>query len=193
VEPNAISPPSRRFNLGDGLVLIAVAAFTLAMLRASDWFERMPDRLGFWLDTFSGIVSSPPRYALWGPRTGMALVDVLEELLQLLFPLLAGLTVAQPVMRLRRPRPPRGDLIWQAGFVSCLAVILGTLILVDLSWAARDSATQAMMLVPIALLLWPALGLRPWRAEASWIDRLGRGVGWGWLALGGIATVLNGM
>jgi hypothetical protein len=40
------------------------------------------------------------------------------------------------------------------------------------------------------LLVWPALGLPPWHAEPSWIDRLGRAVGLGWIVVeaGGAAA-----
>jgi hypothetical protein len=33
----------------------------------------------------------------------------------------------------------------------------------------------------ILLMIWPLLGLPPWHAEPNWIDRLGRGVGCGWI------------
>jgi hypothetical protein len=36
---------TRRFSLGDGVILIAAAALTLALLRAEDWFGRFPERV----------------------------------------------------------------------------------------------------------------------------------------------------
>ncbi len=40
------------------------------------------------------------------------------------------------------------------------------------------------------LLCWPVLGIPPWRSEASWIDRLGRAVGWGWIVVTASVTAL---
>ena len=103
---------------------------------------------------------------------------------------LPGLTLAQPFMRLRRPRPPLRDLVRQSGFVVCLGAIIGTLIFADLSWVARIDVPGGAILVSALILLWPVLGLPPWRSEASWIDRLGRAVGWGWIVVMAGVTVL---
>jgi hypothetical protein len=41
METVADAPGSRRFNLGDGLILIWALALTLAVLRSNGWFERI--------------------------------------------------------------------------------------------------------------------------------------------------------
>jgi hypothetical protein len=43
----------------------------------------------------------------------------------------------------------------------------------------------------ILLMIWPLCALPPWRAEPSWIDRLGRAVGWGWIAALSAGAVLG--
>ena len=72
----------------------------------------------------------------------------------------------------------------------CLGVIVGTLIFIDLRWVARIDIAWGAILASALLLFWPVLGLPPWRAEASWIDRLGRTVGWGWVVVMASVTAL---
>jgi hypothetical protein len=182
--------PKRRFNLGDGLILMAVVAWTLAMLRGSGWFDCVPVWFQFWCETLPKMVRTSWPYVGWGPLQRSEVAAFLAALLQLLSTVLVGLTLVQPVMRLRWPRPPRRELVRQSGLAACLAVILGTLVLVDLSWVAHLDVLLPVILVPVLLLLWPVLGLPPWRSEKSWIDRLGRGVGWGWIVLATIAAIL---
>ncbi len=45
----------------------------------------------------------------------------------------------------------------------------------------RVDPGYGVFLASTLVLLWPLLGMFPWRTEPSWIDRLGRAVGWGWL------------
>jgi hypothetical protein len=180
-------PASRRFSLGDGLILIGALALTISVLRSNDWFARFPGRVSFWGEAFSELVAPLP----WSFPTMIRglpartvvfqVVDVL--LIQLLGSVLLGMTLVQPLMRLRSPRAPLRQLIRQPGLVVCLAVIAGTLILVDLSWVARIEAPVGAILASALLLFWPVLGLPPWSPEASWIDRLGRAVGWGWIVV----------
>ena len=73
----------------------------------------------------------------------------------------------------------------------CLAVIAGSLIFVDLSWLTSVGDSLILVQIAVVLLLWPILGLPPWHADASWIDRLGRGVGWGWIVAAASVTVLG--
>ncbi len=62
-------------------------------------------------------------------------------------------------------------------------MIVVTLIFVDLKWVAQIDVPWEAILASHLLLFWPVLGLPPWRSEASWIDRLGRAVGWGWIVV----------
>jgi hypothetical protein len=129
---------------------------------------------------------------------------------QLLSSVLFGLTVAQPLLQLRRPRPPFREFIRSSGLATCLGAILGIFIVTDIWWISgtwwitRSGRIDWLPVLALALLsphrgaavggvemdwlpvlalalLWPVLGVFPWRSEASWIDRLGRAAGWGWI------------
>jgi hypothetical protein len=182
-------PAPRRFNLGDGLILIAAVALIIAELRSTPWFERIPLRVRFWADTLSGNMemTSWDFSSLWlwisHGRGRMVIEQIAEESYLFLLHVLVVLTLVQPLMRLRTPRPPFRDLVRQSGFVACLAVIAGTLIFVDLWWLAIIGNSWLLVQTAFLLLLWPVLGLAPWHSEASWIDRFGRGVGWSWIVL----------
>jgi hypothetical protein len=103
-----------------------------------------------------------------------------EILVELLSSVLLGLTLAQPLLRLRRPRPPLPDVLRQSGLAACLGMMLGTFLMVDVWWATGIDVLYRLPVLPLALL-WPVLGIVPWRSEASWIDRLDRAVGCGWI------------
>ena len=60
-------------------------------------------------------------------------------------------------------------------------------------WFTGFALSLGMTRAVILLTIWPLLGLRPWHAERSWIDRLGRGVGWGWIAAIASAALLEGL
>ncbi len=174
----------RRFGVGDGLILVAALALTLVGLRGQDWFARIAQRVPFWWETSQALLRMRP----WnlpnvtrGQAASWVAAQVADEVLvQLLASVLVGLTLAQPLMRLRRPRPPFREVIRQSGVAVCLGVILGTFVVVDIYWSMDVDVMSVMPALP-AVLLWPILGVFPWRTEASWIDRLGRGVGWGWI------------
>jgi hypothetical protein len=186
-------PPRRRFHLGDSLILIAAMALTLTVLLSPNWFARIRVRVSFWWDARPKFVGGFPWFLTWGPSARMAVSQIVDEFVQLLSSVLLGLTLVQPFLRLRRPRPPLRDLVRQSGFVVCLAVIVGTLIFVDLGWVAWIDVSWGAILASALLLFWPVLGLPPWRSEASWIDRLGRAVGWGWIVVIASVTVLIGL
>ena len=110
----------------------------------------------------------------------MVVAQVVDELfIELLCPVLLGLTLVQPVMRLRSPRPLFRDLVRQSGFVVCLAVIAGTLILVDLWSLAIVGESLVLVQCAVVLLLWPTLEATAVACGAK-LDRSprpGRGMG----------------
>src|SRR5262249_46792581 len=120
MDSNEADHPSRRFSLGDGLILMAVLALTLSILRFTEWFAPIPGHVRFWRDTFPRLVGVSPPLLAWGPLARTVVSQVVAEFLQLLGSALPGLTLAQPFMRLRCPRPPLRDLVRQSGFVVCL-------------------------------------------------------------------------
>jgi hypothetical protein len=126
-------PAPRRFNVGDSLILIAASALTVSVLRSGEWFERFPGRVTFWAEAVSELVGALD-WSFYGmsrrEAARMVVAQVVDELfIELLCPILLGLTLVQPLMRLRSPRPPFRELVRQSGFVACLAVIVGTLLL----------------------------------------------------------------
>jgi hypothetical protein len=188
-------PAPRRFNVGDGLILITAFALTVSVLRSGEWFERFPDRVSFWAEAVSELVDSSHSsfYGLSRREAArMVVAQVVDELfIELLCSVLLGLTLVQPLMRLRSPRPLFRELVRQSGFVVCLAVIVGTLVFVDLRSFTTSGDSLILVQGAILLLLWPILGLPPWHSEASWIDGLGRAVGWGWVVATASVTALG--
>jgi hypothetical protein len=106
---------------------------------------------------------------------------------------LLGLSVAQPLLRLKRPRPPLAQVARQPGLVSCLVAVLLACLLMTIGdwWFSGISLTLPLTRGMILFTLWPLLLLPPWRAEAGWVDRLGRVVGWGWIAALLVGAVLE--
>ena len=101
----------------------------------------------------------------------------------LAFPFLLFWTIGLMLIRLRRPRPGPAQLWRQPGWWACVAAWVG--VVVGLAWEAVVEWDAYTIIVPGAVLLsWLTLLLtRSWSAEASWIDRAGRGLGLGWIGL----------
>jgi hypothetical protein len=183
----------RRFNLGDCLILIGAFSLSLAALQSNGWFERFPVQAGYLWRASSELLglshwSSPLTRRQLGRTVAVGMVS---ESVELLSCILLGLTLAQPLIRLRRPRPPLGSVIRQPGFVVCLSVILGTLVMVDLEWVINTRLFFGALWCIALLLVWPVIAAPPWRAEANWVDWLGRGVGVGWIIATLGETTLN--
>lgn len=199
-------PASRRFNLGDALILMGTLALSLERFREGGWFRSFPQRslscwqalseLVDWLPWNTNPVYSRQHVRIVWTQHLIALTDYMTEelLIRTLCPLLLGLMVAQPLIRLRRPRPPLAQLIRQSGFFTCLIciVMVGGLVLILGNWwfsavGLSVSLTRGILLI----LIWPLLGLPPWSAEKSWVDRLGRAVGWGFIVAMGAQAVIE--
>jgi hypothetical protein len=113
----------------------------------------------------------------------------------------ASATVA--IWRVRRPRPPWRILLRQPGTTACVVAVMmlavqGTLM--GIAWAAKDvpglSVCAPLNGFTAAPICYSLLGIGQvvlgvwlvqaasgrWRAEPSWIDRIGRLVGVGWIA-----------
>jgi hypothetical protein len=184
MEPIQGHQSSRRFGLADILIVMSALALTLSMLRIH-WFTRFTYRIAFWREATLELL----RLRDWsfaklsrGQLAWTLAGQIIDEIfVGLLSAVLLGLTLVQPVLRLSRPRPPFREIMRQSGLVACLGIIIGTLIATDLSWLAGVDVGYWFILAALSLLLWPLLGVYPWRPEASWIDRLGRAVGWGWI------------
>ena len=177
---------TRRFNLGDGLILVGAVALALSSLRSTAWLDRVSQRMRFWQEAYYELTGHIPqplllRYPREYLERVVAAQMIDESLQQLLGPIVWGLTLAQPLWRLRSPRPPLRHMARQAGFVASVAALFGYAVTLDIQSIGNFILPPWSFLVLALLLLWPLLGIRPWRTEPSWIDRLGRAVGWGWI------------
>jgi hypothetical protein len=197
---NDQDPTPRRFSLGDALILLIALSITLERFRSISWFRSLPASLALAWRMFSQLVG-------WSPWTGFlaytrqALMTELfalvidELLLRTLCPVLLGLMIAQPLLRLRRPRPALSHVVRQSGFAICMIGIALVCLLLPMGdwWFSGVALALGMTRVIILLMVWPLLGLRPWLKEPSWIDRLGRGVGLGWIIAIAVLGVLEYM
>lgn len=198
MDPTDAEPAlSRKFSLGDSMLLMASLALTFVDLKASYWFVRLPVRAALWWRMFQSLTHQRPWDFPGWPRSlviSQLAIDLLSTfLIELLSSVLLGLTLIQPLVRLRKPRPPLRAVVRQSGTAVCLGLILASLMMTDLQWLAGIYLTvrPAFPAASIGLLLWPLLGIRPWRLEASWIDRLGRAVGWGWIVVMAATGAVN--
>jgi hypothetical protein len=193
---NGQNSTPRHFNLGDVLILVIALSITLERFRLIGWIRSFPSSLAECWRMFSQIVGLSP----WTRFLGHTRLQLTPELISLvisnlllptLCPVLVGLMVAQPMLRLRRPRPPISEVFRQSGFVICLLGIgLVSLLLVIMGdrWFSGVALTLGLSRAIILLMIWPLLGIPPWHAEPSWIDRIGRGVGCGWIvSIAGVA------
>jgi len=180
ITPLIASP--RRFTLADAMILVAAMAIGFAWSRAFVAILRDPS---------SAIPHAVLRALFW---------------IQAAQPCLMTLFLATLICRLRPPRPPLKRLIRQPGLVaSAAAVFVYSLdsILTGLHQAANVALSYFGLTLGIVrtswFLYWAVVyGIacswillavsRRWRAEPSWVDRLGRVLGATWLV---IAFLLN--
>jgi hypothetical protein len=169
--------PSRRFTLLDAIVLMAATAAGFAWVRSVWYFE-----------TFKGPM------------------DWLDEIPEMVAPLLATWTVAAVVLRLLPPRPPIHRLVLQPGAAACVSVAFAFTaesLRYFLDAFARRRGVPWSRFRGVGLgtewygnvlvggpyhyaiaAVWGLLLLsRRCRPEPSWIDRLGRALGLFWLLL----------
>lgn len=156
----------RRLNLVDGMMLVAGLASGLAIDR---WYCGQPG------------LFSPSELSIGGAADLGASI-----LLTLSFALIA--------VRLRRPRPVGRRLCRQAGFQASLLVgLAATAELVNARWFLRPHPVGILWALscglvdvagPIVAIGWILARLaRARRPEPGPIDRLGRALGWAWIAL----------
>lgn len=188
---------TRRFTLLDALVLIAALAVGLASTRSVfgnvDFVEYLRRDLLSW------------------PAGGWTLKELYGRGFVvdcLLAPWLVSLSLAHCILYLIPPRPPWRRTRRRVGFLtsSIVVFVAATLAisLVTCWWASRKPGVPYMeeliamwgvTMAPAVSAFWLALALSGrWRAERSWLDRLGRVLGWIWISflpLGGMPAVLR--
>jgi hypothetical protein len=190
----------RRFSLGDALILLIASSVTLERFRSISWFRSFPSSLALAWRMCSQLVGWSPwtgflAYTRQALTTELSVLVISNLLLPTLCPVLLGLMIAQPLLRLRPPRPPLSQVVRQSGFVICMIGIALVCLLLSMGdwWFSGLALTLGMTRVMILFMIWPLLGLPPWHTERSWIDRLGRGVGLGWLMAIAVMAVLERM
>ena len=183
-----VAIPARPFRLLDAMILVAALALGCGALQAIfravgespyRWCQDL-----VWLDWFD----------LWESSQGILGLTLVTT------PLLAMLTLALIPIRFLGPRPRFRRVRRQPGFLASLAVALAFMLAglpgvimwlasgrscIDVSdWFASGmmgwTATEYGGLAVLAAWLTLFLGRR-WRAEASWVDRLGRAMGLFWI------------
>jgi hypothetical protein len=175
----------RRFGLLDAMILVAATAAGLA---AAQWLDTETEGAAF----------------RWPLLEAVHEGDVLQASASLWFlaePVVAGWTLALIPIRLLGPRPRWRHLARQPGFqANCAAALaLGAagvpiaLVRLAFQWgrARGPLVTPDLLLlvsvtVGLAILAsWMTLLVgRRWRAEPSWVDRLGRALGVVWILAG---------
>jgi hypothetical protein len=186
-----LDSPRMRPTLLDLLVLVASIAVGLALLR---WRLAFADVLRF----FGSISDAPPWR--WSARSFSLR---LSGLLDLAIPCSLTGTLGVLILRLIPPRPRLPRLARQPGFVACsvfLAVAtltvgavlvtlgvrgrLGTIKPVEMVTYFSIATGLAAQLGGLAVAVaWSVLAMAGrFRMEASLVDRLGRMLGWFWIA-----------
>jgi hypothetical protein len=187
--PPVSTETTRRFNVGDSLILLAAICLGIAGIRDRiltfvPRVHRWNQDLDRYLDDRASAPPVDPEELDFSLRS--LVIEASDEGQAWLLSVLVGLTPAQILLRLRRPRPGWRDLVHQPGFIACLAAVAGYLIdrgwddSIGLRFAAFPFWTSMAVLAAWALLLI----LKRCRAERRWIDRLGRVLGTAWIVAG---------
>jgi len=107
------------------------------------------------------------------------------------FPCVASLTIAFPLLRVRRPRPPLARVMRQPGIIACCTSVvqLGAGgVAVASSVGGTSLSNFTFVLSPIIGLsvagAWAVLWLNGWwRPEPGWVDAMGRALGACWIIM----------
>ncbi len=173
--------PVRRFHIVDTIALIAATAVGLALTRRWGILGVIYEKL---------LTKYFPDGILRPPDDG--------NLSDLGGYFLAPWSLALVAVRLYVPRASRGRLLTRPGFVATgTASIFMILRLAQFTvedallfggelheFSLVHSVTEASPVAIAVITAWTLMAaLGRWRAEASWIDRAGRGVGFGWVVM----------
>jgi hypothetical protein len=177
---SAESVTARRFHTIDGMVLVATLAAWLSMMPG--YFVSVPRAvreaydLGLQLAGLAPWTTPGTRLVAWR-FLHVAAHNVVRP-----GPFLLGYLVpAVLILGLRQPRSSWRRLIRQSGYGSCLLLGLYPLVRLEAWWLGGEHTAVAADAALAGALLWVVLGRRPWHAEPTWLDRLGRGVASCWI------------
>jgi hypothetical protein len=175
--------PARRFGVLDALVLILGLALALSF--GLQFVKELVEVFPVWWDTL--LHYNKGRYAerpeLWPWMLRQHWRAILWRSLDLLEVSLWSMAPAFLLLRARAPRPPWRTLFLLPSTVAVLVVVVGRL-----GFAAKqhgrvlghleEVTERAFGVGLLVLTAWAALIVsRNWRAERTWIDRMGRLIG----------------
>jgi hypothetical protein len=178
----AATPEEARRKLTLVDAMIAVAAIALALASTRTLFTYL------WLNLHAIPLHGPAGWTgAWaflrrqpGITASIAMLALASVEHLLLFATLAYL-----IMRLRKPRPTLGHLIWEPGVAATGMLVLSVLLAIVAEGLLGYSLTLTMIIIaPTGCAIpaaWIFIARRgPWDRQPSWIDRLGRAVGACW-------------
>lgn len=178
--------PERRFGIADSLILVAALACGMAV--TARIFRGVSLR-EIW-DSFT----TPPSPEGW--KLGLIIVMFAGSSTFLIIPCFVAWTVACVLLRLRGPRSPR--FLLQPGAMACLLATVMIFLAAAIglgAWAMTGPesgrlAERAFWIIILGgvliglgiLCCWVTTALYGrWRPEPTWIDRMGRLTGVGWI------------
>ena len=196
----------RRFRLLDAMILVAATALGFAI---TQWIGHATDGEVSWgalREEFRECVDQYTGKVCLGVTQEAAILGLMTA--WLIMPLAAMWTLALIPIRLLGPRPRLRRLARQPGIVATCAagvtiVFLGLCVMVAallaepavidlLSVSTSGAWFCAPMFVGWSVLIsWTSLLVgRRWRAEATWVDRMGRAAGLCWIVTGFVVASL---
>ncbi len=176
-------PAGSRFTILDAMILVAATAAGIALLRAT----------GFGVKELQIWMSRP------GITAGMRKFELIQYGLSVPLPCLTTWTFAFLILRLRQPRPHMRRLFRQPGIIACSAAALA--VSIEAGWILSLLATRSRFIQLETVFVgyaqqvsfsvagaWLTLALSGrWKSETSWIDRLGRALGFAWI----VTTIIS--
>jgi len=183
---NEAQPAIRRFSLADGMIVVAALAATLALAKLTlPVVAKFPQEYYYLTHlppSSPGNTWSRENYNLWLPIPVRGLGLMIGYMV---LAIISVWMVAYAAMRLRQPRPALRVVSLQPGMVACWtaaasAFATGLLILVFGGRAIAGAPALVVMGLAIPLAWGRLKATKRWRPEASWIDRLGCGLGLCW-------------
>jgi hypothetical protein len=190
LKPNHVAV-RRRFRLLDAMILIAATGIACGLMLG---MERVTQGQISWSTVPALAAGGAGHLEAWKLVVSTVFVVVLLAL-----PFAAMWTLAIIPLRFTGPRPRFRRLARQPGinaaFSACLALVIAGLEVGITFWLDGNDFTYFFLLaIPTypalaVLIAWMTLLIgRRWRAEPSWVDRLGRALGIYWIAEGIFVT-----
>ena len=191
--------PRRRFRLLDGMILVAATAAGLALtglIQADGGLQ------GYWALIVSDIGDLMQNRD--PVRLGAKVFDLGFDLIMICAPMVAMWGIALIPIRVSGARPRWRRLVRQPGMMAVCASTLAVgliglfcvfkrLVASDILLFSNWMLVESVLLIGVAVAAsWMTLILGGrLRAEASWIDRLGRAIGFFWILSGlGLELIL---